>query len=426
MSSICFYFQVHQPFRVRPYTFDEIGLSHFYEDFEKNKAVMNKVADKCYLPANAKMLELIKRFDGKFKISYSISGTALEQFELYRPDVLESFKKLADTGCVEILGETYYHSLSFIHSKNEFQRQVTKHSQRIKKLFGIKPKVFRNTELIYSNEVAQYVSEMGFRGILCEGVDRLLDGRTPNHVFASPGIKDFGVLLKNYKLSDDIAFRFSNKEWEEFPLTSDKFAHWIHSHAGNSETINLFMDYETFGEHQWSETGIFNFLDYLPGSVLRHPDFNFKTPSEVLESYPCRDTYHVPDYISWADSERDLSAWMENKMQHHSLQRIYALESKVLKTKNEDLITTWRKLQTSDHFYYMCTKFWSDGDVHKYFSPYDSPFDAHLYYMNALTDFELTVKAYVSVLAMKSKKKPILPVKSITRQKKSPPSITLA
>jgi alpha-amylase len=392
MPSICFYFQVHQPFRVKNYSFFEIGKNPFYEDDEKNRAIVNKVAEKCYLPANYKMLELIKRHNGAFRISYSISGTALEQFEKYRPDVLDSFVALANTGCVEFLAETYYHSLSFLHSKREFQRQVQKHTGTIQRLFGQTPRVFRNTELIYSNEVAAYAEGMGFKGVLCEGVDWLLNGRSPNFLY-KPVIGDpqLKLLLKNYKLSDDIAFRFSDKGWAEFPLTADKFSEWVYNIAGNGETINLFMDYETFGEHQWESTGIFNFLDHLPGMILRHPDFNFKTPSEVIDMYPTRDTYDVHNFISWADTERDLSAWLSNSMQREAFRAIYSIEDKVHACGNKEIVKSWEKLQTSDHFYYMCTKFWNDGDVHKYFSPYDSPYDAYMYYMNAFSDLEYRV-----------------------------------
>ena len=392
MPSICFYFQVHQPFRIRNYSFFDIGNSHFYEDDEKNEEILNKVADKCYLKTNQKMLELIQRHDGKFKISYSISGTAIEQFEKYRPDVLQSFIDLANTGCVEFLSETYSHSLSFIHSKNEFKRQVEKHAKMIKKYFNQSPKVFRNTELIYNNELAVFIEKMGYKGIICEGVDRLLGGRSPNFLYQPVGAKNTKLLLKNYALSDDIAFRFSDKGWKEFPLTADKFKHWVHSIAGNGETVNLFMDYETFGEHQWESTGIFNFLDQLPAEILQHPDFDFKTPSEIIAAYPAREVYDAHDFTSWADTERDLSAWLSNSMQQESIKRIYSLEKDILACEDPELLKVWERLQTSDHFYYMCTKFWNDGDVHKYFSPFDSPYDAYMYFMNVFSDLECSVK----------------------------------
>jgi alpha-amylase len=393
MPSICFYFQVHQPFRIREYSFFDIGNSPFYEDEVKNREIMNKVSEKCYLKTNRKMLDLIHRHKGKFRISYSISGTAIEQFEKYRPDVLQSFIDLANTGCVEFLSETYSHSLSFIYSKEEFQRQVEKHRKVIRRYFNQDPKVFRNTELIYNNELAAYIEGMGYKGIVCEGVDRLLGTNSPNFLYKAVGGERIKVLLKNYRLSDDIAFRFSDRNWKEFPLTVDKYKEWVFNVAGNGEVINLFMDYETFGEHQWESTGIFNFLDHLPEAILAHPDFDFKTPSELVDTYPARNTYDAHNYTSWADAERDLSAWLSNSMQQEAMRRIYALEKDVKECGNPELLKVWERLTTSDHFYYMCTKFWSDGDVHKYFSPFESPYDAYMYYMNVYSDLECSVRA---------------------------------
>lgn len=392
MPSVCFYFQVHQPFRLKRYSFFQIGKDHYYEDEASNRAILNKVAEKCYLPTNAKMLDLIKRFNGEFRVSYSISGVAIEQFEKYRPDVLESFKRLADTGCVEFLSETYNHSLSYLFSIEEFKRQVHKHDLKILEHFGQQPKVFRNTELIYNNELACFIEKMGYKGILCEGVDRHLGHRSPNFLYSPVGARKIKALLKNYRLSDDIAFRFSDRNWAEFPLTADKYKHWIHAVAGCGEVINLFMDYETFGEHQWESTGIFNFLDHLPQEILRHPDFDFKTPSEVIDTYETRGVYDAHAFTSWADTERDLSAWLSNNMQREAMQKIFSLQSEIMETDDVGLINTWEKLQTSDHFYYMCTKFWNDGDVHKYFSPYDSPYDAYIYYMNIYSDLENTLR----------------------------------
>lgn len=388
MPSICFYFQVHQPFRIKNYSFFDIGTGLSYEDELKNCEIMNKVAEKCYLKTNKKMLELIDRHKGRFRISYSISGTAIEQFEQYSPEVLQSFIELSKTGCVEFLSETYYHSLSFIYSKDEFKRQVEKHAAVIKKYFNQEPKVFRNTELIYNNELAAYIENMGYKGIICEGLDRALNGRTPNYLYQPIHTKHIKALLKNYRLSDDIAFRFSDKGWAEFPLTANKFTTWVHSVAGHGDTINLFMDYETFGEHQWESTGIFNFLDTLPSEIFKHPDFDFKTPSEVIDSTPARGTYDVHDFSSWADTERDLSAWLSNSMQQEAIKQIYSVEKQVLESEDSELIKVWERLQTSDHYYYMCTKFWNDGDVHKYFSPFDSPYDAYLYFMNVFSDLE--------------------------------------
>ena len=396
MPSVCFYFQVHQPFRIKRYSFFDIGKDHFYEDDEKNRLILDKVSEKCYLKTNRKILDLITRHKGKFRVSYSISGVAMEQFENHRPDVLQSFIDLSKTGCVEFLSETYYHSLSFVYSKNEFKRQVEMHKAKIKEYFGQVPKVFRNTELIYNNELASYIEKMGYKAILSEGKDSLLGTRTPNFLYQPAGTLKIKAMLKNYRLSDDIAFRFSDRNWTEWPLQADTFASWVHKVAGNGELVNLFMDYETFGEHQWEDTGIFDFLDHLPEEILKHADFDFKTVGEAAESYKVRDIYDAPEFISWADAERDLSAWLSNAMQREAAKRIYSLEDKIIKSGNTDLIEVWGKLQTSDHFYYMCTKFWSDGDVHKYFSPYDSPYDAYIYYMNMLADFETTVAETIS------------------------------
>ncbi len=388
MPSICFYFQVHQPFRLKHYDCFKIGHDHSYEDERKNREILDRVSTKCYLAANRTLLSLIKRYKGKFRIAYSISGIALEQMEMYRPDVLQSFQDLAATGCVEFLSETYYHSLSFLYSKGEFIRQVGKHKEKIEELFHQTPTVFRNTELIYNNEIANFVSELGFRGIACEGLDHVLGYKSANFLYNPPQNNNIVCLLKNYKLSDDIAFRFSNKDWKEWPLTAPKFAHWVHQTAGNGETINLFMDYETFGEHQWPETGIFDFLSHLPQEIFKHGDFNFKTPSEVVAAYPTRGEYDVHNLSSWADIERDLSAWLGNSLQYDAMERIYGLEKKIKETNDDKMIDTWARLLTSDHFYYMCTKYWNDGDVHKYFSHYNTPYDAYINFMNVVTDLE--------------------------------------
>ena len=402
MPSVCLYFQVHQPFRLRNYSFFDIGNKHDYVDDRKNEDILHKVADKCYLRTNRLMLELIRKHQGKFRIAYSISGVALEQFEMYRPDVLASFIELAETGCVEFLAETHAHSLSFLYSKNEFERQVKKHAALIQKYFHQIPRVFRNTELIFNNALATHLEGLGYTGVLCEGVDRHLDGRSPDFIYQSPGASKINCLLKNYRLSDDIAFRFSDRNWSEHPLTADKFTGWVHARAGSGEVINLFMDYETFGEHQWEDSGIFEFLKHFPDELLRHPDFAFHTPSEVLSLYESRGTYDVHAFSSWADTERDLSAWLSNPMQQEASRRIYSLEEAVQSTADPELLQTWERLLTSDHFYYMCTKFWNDGDVHKYFSPYDSPYDAYMYFMNVFSDFEQTVSQINASKSMKS------------------------
>lgn len=398
MSSICFYFQVHQPFRLKPYDCFKITHDHAYEDEQVNKEILDRVAHKCYLPANNTLLNLIEKHKGKFKVAFSISGTAIEQMERYRPDVLRSFQNLAKTGCVEFLSETYHHSLSFLYSKEEFIRQVSKHREKINEHFNQDPQIFRNTELIYNNEIANVVHGMGYKGIICEGLDHILGYRSPNFIYHPHGNPEMKCLLKNYKLSDDIAFRFSNKSWTEWPLTASKFASWVHSVAGNGDTINLFMDYETFGEHQWPETGIFEFLRFMPGEILKHPDFDFKTPTEVIQAYPVRGEYDVHHLSSWADLERDLSAWLGNGLQHDAMERIYALEKDVKATRDQKLLDDWSKLLTSDHFYYMCTKYWNDGDVHKYFSHYSTPHDAYINFMNVVTDLEYLLEIRKEVL----------------------------
>lgn len=395
MVSLCFYFQVHQPYRVRKYTIFDIGKNKDYFGDRSgtnldNKWIMNKVAEKSYLPANRLMLELLKRYPD-FKISYSLSGVFMEQMEEFMPEVLKSFQDLIATGRVEILAETYYHSLSFLYDKEEFESQVKLHEKTVQRLFGVTPKVFRNTELIYNNELAKHIEEMGYKGIIAEGADHILGWRSPNFLYQPTNTNKIKVLLKNYKLSDDVAFRFSNQGWEEWPLDVPKYVQWLNAINGNGEVVNLFMDYETFGEHQWADTGIFNFLGHLPAEFLKHPDNNFMTPSEVIEAYQARGEYDCHNFISWADIERDLSAWKGNEIQEAALSKIYHLKEKVFQTGNQRIVDAWRKLQTSDHFYYMCTKWFNDGDVHKYFNPYNSPYEAFISYMNVLHDLELEI-----------------------------------
>jgi alpha-amylase len=395
MPNICFYFQVHQPYRMKRYSVFNIGHNSDYFDEAKNKEVMQKVAMKCYLPTNQAMLDLIntyKHTDRQFKIAYSITGVALEQFEKYAPEVLESFKKLAATGCVEFLSETYYHSLSYLYSKEEFKAQIELHRKKIKDLFGQEPTVFRNTELIFNNEIANFVEQLGYKAMLAEGADHILQWRSPNYVYRAKTTKTMRLLLKNYKLSDDIAFRFGQKSWESYPLTAEKYANWINQHAEHS--INLFMDYETFGEHQWEDTGIFNFIRHLPHELFKNYHTKFIWPSELAQVEPVAEL-DIHNYLSWADIERDLSAWIGNNMQNSALEELYALEKVVKELNNKSLLEDWRKLTTSDHFYYMCTKYFNDGDVHKYFNPYDTPYESYINFMNILNDLILRMKNLV-------------------------------
>lgn len=391
MPSICFYFQVHQPYRLRHYSFFDIGQDHFYEDAEANRTILDKVAQKCYLPMNELLLKMIRRWEGRFRVAFSLSGVAMDQFEEYQPEILDSFRALVDTGCVELISETYAHSLAALYDADEFRAQVALHDELIKKHFGVTPRVFRNTELIYRNDIARMVEDMGYEAILTEGADHILGWRSPNYMYQPSSCTKLKLLLKNYRLSDDIAFRFSNRGWDQWPLTAEKFAGWAHAVNGAGELINLFMDYETFGEHQWAETGIFDFMEALPAAVFADPNFDFVTPSQAAERYSPIARIDVPNAISWADVERDLTAWIGNDMERDAIETVYSLKEKVLADGGEGIVRTWRRLQTSDHFYYMCTKWFSDGDVHKYFNPYGTPYDAYINYMNVLSDFKMTL-----------------------------------
>jgi alpha-amylase len=397
MKTICFYFQVHQPFRLKNYRFFNIGHDHYYYDDFMNESIIRKVADNCYLPANQLMLDLIQAYNGRFKICYSITGTALDQFEQYAPDVMESFKKLAQTGYVEFLSETYSHSLASLKSKSEFIKQVEMHKELIKKHFGMEPKVFRNTEFVYSDQIGEIVAEMGYTAMLTEGAKHILGWKSPNYLYHNARNPKLKLLLKNFKLSDDIAFRFSNKSWDAWPLTCEKYVSWLKDIDPKEEIINLFIDYETFGEHQWAETGIFDFIRAFPNAVLNSPGFKFATPTEVAAHYKPVAALNVPFPISWADEERDLTAWLGNELQDEAFNKLYELENIVNKIDDHDLRKDWLYLQTSDHFYYMCTKFFNDGDVHRYFNPYDTPYQAFINYMNVLSDFGMRIKQKVTV-----------------------------
>jgi alpha-amylase len=412
-QTLCLYFQVHQPFRLRRYRFFDIGKDHYYYDDFSNRSIMRKVAERCYLPANAVISELIKKHKKDFKVSYSITGAALEQFELYAPDVLESFKTLAKTGCVEFIGETYSHSLSSLANVREFEAQVKRHSDAIEHYFGQCPKTFRNTELIYSDAIGEQVANMGFTTMLTEGAKHVLGWKSPNFVYANANNPKLKILLRNFRFSDDIAFRFSDRNWNEFPLTADKYAHWLNAVDKKDEVVNLFMDYETFGEHQWAASGIFEFLRYLPRTVIANGNFEFLTPSETVKKHQVVAPIHVPHAISWADEERDLTAWLGNELQHEAFSKVYSLSEPIAASGDTALMRDWQALQNSDHFYYMSTKWFSDGEVHKYFNPYETPYDAFINYMNVMSDFLLRVKKTVGVATsavpkVEQKKVPVL------------------
>jgi len=387
MPAVCFYFQIHQPRRLRRFRVFDRG--HDYYDDDPNAQVLRRVAGKCYLPTTALLLEQIEKQRGRFKVAFSLTGSVLEQLDRWAPDVIDRFRTLAETGCVEFLSETYHHTLASIYSPGGFEDEVDRHDTMIEDLFGQRPAVFRNTELVYSDAIAGQVAAMGgpggrFRAVLAEGVDRLLDGRSPNHLYRpadARAAKTLTLLLKHHRLSDDLAFRFGEKNWEHHPLTAKTYAGWLTQQPG--DLVNLFMDFETFGEHKWADTGIFDLLADLPGEVLKQGG-RFLTPSEAADAFKAADTYSSPEPTSWADTERDLSAWTGNTMQSSAIDALYALEQPVRDTRDAELLADWQSLGTSDHFYYMSTKHQDDGAVHAYFNPYDSPYDAYLNYMNVL------------------------------------------
>lgn len=396
MKAIVLYLHVHQPYRVRHYTVFDAAQNHnyfdaAYDDRTSNEQILHKVANKSYLPTNQKLLALLKAHPA-FKLSLSITGTVIEQLEKWSPEALQSFKDLCATGQVEILAETYHHSLAFFYSRAEFEAQVAMHRQKIQDVFGQTPQVFRNTELAYNNDLAFWADKAGYKGILAEGWDKLLGWRSPNYVYRPTYTDNIRLLMKNYKLSDDIAFRFGDHDWAEWPLTADKFANWLNADP-NATNFNLFMDYETFGEHQWSESGIFDFLEHLPAQWLKTEGNSFMTVSEVIDATDPVDQIDAPETITWADTERDLSAWLGNPMQTEAIQALYDLQEKIIGSHDLQLIDDWRRLQTSDHFYYMCTKWFTDGDIHAYFSPYETPYEAFTNFMNAYRDLGLRAGA---------------------------------
>ncbi len=395
MRSICLYFQVHQPFRLRTYRFFDIGADHYYYDDFQNKRIVRRIAADCYLPANEILLALINEYGSAFKVTFSISGTAMEQFKKYSPAVIDSFKRLAKTGNVEFLAETYSHSLVGLIDPAEFKRQVQEHDAMIKELFGVSPTTFRNTELVYSNSIAGQVLEMGYKTMLTEGAKQLLGWKSPNFLYCSAPHQRLKLLLRNYQLSDDIAFRFSQESWSEWPLTAEKYVTWLNNIDPKQELVNLFMDYETFGEHQKPESGIFGFLRAFPEQVIKTHNWTFSTPSEISEDLQPVAGIDCPHAISWADEERDLTAWLGNDLQNEAFSTLFRVSDQMTGCKDANLHNDWNNLQTSDHFYYMCTKWFSDGDVHQYFNPYGSPYDAFLNYMNILSDFLIRVREYV-------------------------------
>ena len=396
-KAICLYFQVHQPFRLRRYRFFEMGHEHYYYDDFMNESILRKIATNCYLPTNRILLDLIRKHKGKFRVTFSLTGIVIDQFRLYAPEVLASFRELAETGCVEFLAETNSHSLASLMSRERYEQQVKVHRDKMVEYIGYEPTSIRNTELIYSDEIGSWMAEMGYKAVVTEGAKHILGWKSPNYLYCNAVNPRLKVLLRNYTLSDDIAFRFSNKGWSSYPLTAEKYAGWVKGLSSTSELLNIFMDYETFGEHQKKETGIFDFLKHMPDMIIKKTPFSFMTVSEVADEYQPVSLLHVPSPISWADEERDLTAWMGNELQTAAVNKLYSLSDRIGKCNNEQLMRDWVYLQSSDHFYYMSTKFFSDGAVHAYFNPYENPYQAFMNYMNVLSDFEIRLNAVCPV-----------------------------
>lgn len=401
MRAICLYLHIHQPVRYRQYSIFDVGANsnYFHDDYngrQSNERIFRKVARKSYQPMLDLLEHNINKYPG-FKVSLSITGTWLDQAEQWGPEFIEQIKRMVATGQAEIVGETYYHSLAFFYNREEFEQQVAAHSDKIRKLFGITPKVFRNTEFAYNDELAKWADANGYKGILAEGWDKILGWRSPNYVYRPVGCDHLKLLLKNYRLSDDIAFRFSNRGWSEWPLTVPKYQNWVNNDCLRGPLVNLFMDFETFGEHQWEDTGIFNFMNSLIPNWLGVYDNKFVTVSEACELTPPADEISMPETVTWADTERDLSAWLSNSMQHSAMNTLYAMRDKILATNDQNLIRDWRYMTTSDHPYSMCTKYWNDGDVHAYFSAYASPYESFMYYMNVLRDIEYRLHKTTSI-----------------------------
>jgi alpha-amylase len=395
---VTLYLHVHQPWRIRDYSVFDTAVDHEYyngaaDNDRNNRKVFEKVAEKSYRPMNALLLKLLNE-QPEFKLSLSITGTFLEQCELWAPDVLAQFQALVATGRVEIVGETYHHSLAFFKSLEEFERQVLLHKNKIQQLFDVTPTAFRNTELAYNDRLGKWANENGYKVVLAEGWDKVLGWRSPNHVYRPPNAESVKLLLKNYRLSDDVAFRFSNQDWESWPLSSETYSSWLDQANNDGPLINLFMDYETFGEHQWEDSGIFSFFESFVTEWSNHHDRKFYTVSEASAAFDVADVVSMPQTVTWADTERDLTAWLGNDMQQEALHYLYDLEADILRTGDQALIDDWRKAQTSDHVYYMCTKWFHDGDVHAYFSPYDSPYDAFLAFINVVRDLRYRLMAY--------------------------------
>lgn len=388
MPDVCLYFQCHQPYRLRRYRLFDIGTELDPFDEEANRAIVERVAGKCYLPANRLLARLQRESGGALRVAFGLTGTLLEQLGAWVPDALESFGELVAAGA-EVLGETYHHSLAALADPVEFEAQVRRHTAEVERRFGVRPTIFRNTELIWTDALGPIVRALGFRAALVEGADPVLGWRSPNHVYRAAGTPSLRLLPRHYRLSDDVGFRFSNRAWDGWPVTAERYAEWIAAAPG--ESVHLFLDYETFGEHQWEETGIFEFLRRLPEECRRR-GIRFVSPSELAGREPVGEL-SFPAPTSWADEDRGVTAWLGNRMQAAAHERLYRL-GEAARSAPAPLRERWRRLGTSDHLYYMCTKWFSDGDVHKYFSPWETPYDAFIAYMNVLQDLEQRLEVW--------------------------------
>lgn len=395
MKTICLYFQVHQPFRLKRYRFFDIGNDHYYYNDYTNESTLRKMADNCYIPAIKVLTGAIRESNGRFKFALSISGTALDQFELYAPEVLQGFQSLAETGCVEFLNETDSHSLASLANKEEFTKQVMRHRDKIKKYFKQEPKVFRNTELIYSDFIGNDILELGFEGMITEGARQVLGWKSPNFLYCSALNPRLKLLLRNFRLSDDISIKFSNKNWSEYPLTADKFKHWLNMLEPKEENVNIFFDFEALGGRQPASSGILNFISYLPKHLLG--EYTFSTPSEIIKNQQPIAPVSMEYPVSWADEERDITAWLGNDMQNEAFNKLYALMELVNQCADPKIHLDWKYLQNSDHFYYMSTKFFSGGAHSINPNPFSSPYDAFINYMNVLSDFTMRVQDSVKM-----------------------------
>ncbi|WP_298033762.1 glycoside hydrolase family 57 protein [uncultured Desulfovibrio sp.] len=398
MPALCLCYEVHEPYRLRRYTVFDMGQNSVYEDDDRNCDALLLTARVCYLPMNDLLLKLIRRYGRDFKVAFSISGPALDQFEQYAPEVVDSFKALADTGCVEFVAETGPHSLAFLYSKDEFDLQVKEHCARIKRLFGKKPVTFRNTEFFYNNDLPVALEKLGFKVVLAEGADHVLGWRSPNYLYRPVSTPNMGLLLRNISLSADIGLRFSDHSWNQWPLTAEKYADWCHSAADSAELINIFNDYHCFGLRHSGATGIFDFMEALPAAVLSRRDFRFTTPAEAMKKIDPVGEISVPEFVSWDDEGRDLTAWLGNDMQKDAIHSLYALAPRVRKVNAPDLTHDFERLQTSDHFRYISTKWFADFLSDRP-NPFNSPYDAYITYMNVLADFEMRLTAAEETLA---------------------------